>query len=244
MGHQGRFGTLVEFDDSGKICWTWRSSDYLLHSDYVFYMPKDSELKFDPHDNAFFFDEKNKVIYFGFRNLSRIIKIEYPSGKVLNYYGVTFSREHPISYNGTYCNQHSIYRNRDGGLYIFNNNTCHDTDALPTAIEVKEPDTGHILQKVWEYVCPIEIRMPKGGFHYGGIAKELPDKSVFICMGSDYPKLMIVNQDKQTLWSGIPEIYDPTEHVWKAAQKVYRGDIIDGKDFKQLIWSAVRSKGN
>ena len=41
----------------------------------------------DVHENAFFFDEKNKVIYISFKYISTIIKLKYPEGIVLNTYG-------------------------------------------------------------------------------------------------------------------------------------------------------------
>ena len=233
--NRARFGVIIEFDEQGKVVWSWKSSQYLLSSDYVYYHPADTNLKYEPHDNAFFFDEKNKAIYLGFRHLGRIVKIEYPSGKVLDVYGEKFKKGESQKGNDLFCCQHSLNISSDGSLYIFNNNSCHDSSALPTILMVRESGRG-VLKKEWEYPCTAEVSTP-GGFPSGGNATELPDGSMYICMGSDYGKCLIVSRDKQILWSALPEKYDAEEKIWKVPKKTYRSAIISRKDLERMIWN-------
>lgn len=236
---RGRFGTIIEYDEKGNIVWCWKSAKYLLGSDFDYFKGVDSNLRFDPHDNAFFFDEQNKCIYLGFRNLNRIMKIEYPSGKVLRIYGDVYKPGMEETGGGMFCNQHSIRRSQDGDLYIYDNNSCRNTDSLPSVIMFEEPGPGATtLRKKWEFQCPVESGRPMR-YPGGGNALELPDRNMFICMGSDYSKLLIVTRQKKILWSALPERYLETDEKW-APMHEYRANIITRAQLEHMIWSAEK----
>ena len=238
--NRARFGILIELDEAGNVVWSWKSSQYLLSSDYMNYWPADTNLRYDPHDNAFYFDEKNHAIYLSYRELSRIVKIDYPSGKVLNAYGEIFRAGIPSTGNGLFCNQHNIMLAREGDLYLFNNNICEGANALPSVLIMKPMGSTDGLEKVWEYKYPSDERK-SGGFPSGGTAIELPDHSMFICLASDYPKLLIVGKDKKVSWSAIPELYDPVTKKWDVPKRTYRANIIDRKGLERMIWAAGKN---
>jgi hypothetical protein len=229
----GRFGTLIEYDEKGKIVWYWKSSNYLLHADFAFFDPIDTNARFDPHENAFLYDEKNECIYLGFRNLNRIVKIQYPGGKVLNTYGKTFKRDGHTIGEGFFCGQHSIGRTVNGYLYCFDNNSCEPA-FLPKLIIMKEPlYPSDNLKKIWEYTCISDGKITN--FNKGGNAVELADNRFFVNMGSKYSKLFIVNEAKTELWSALPEIYMATDGKWSPNYE-YRANIITREDVERLIW--------
>ncbi len=236
--NRGRYGTIIELDKNGKIVWYWKSSKYLLASDYVNYWPQDMSKRYEPHENAFWFDEKNKAIYLSYRNLSRIIKIDYPSGNVLHTYGEIYKRGSIPKENSLFCNQHSVRRSADGNIYFFNNNYCHGSDSDPSIMMLKdavsEKDT---TETVWEYKCSRDKYTR--GFYSGGIGMELPDRSMFICLGSDYAKLMIVSREKKILWSALPETYSNDRKTWEPTGKIYRANIISRKDLERMIWAGT-----
>jgi len=240
--HMGKFGTLIEYDEKGNIIWSWKSSNYLIGSDFDYYESRiDSNKRFDPHDNAFFFDQKNKCIYLGFRNLNRIMKIEYPSGKVLAIYGDNFKPGVHGSGEHLFCNQHSISRSQDGYLYIFNNNSCCLKDSLPAIVMLQEPvSPTDTFKKIWEYTCTVEGDNTRI-FGSGGNAIELPDRSIFACMGSEYSKMFIVNRQKKILWSALPERLMEPDNKWVPI-KQFSADIISRKDLEKLIWNAETTK--
>ncbi len=128
--------------------------------------------------NAFYFDEKNNAIYASYRNMDRIIKIDYPSGKVVRSYGEVYKKGAPIKGNGMFCNQHSIRRSKDGYLYFFNNNYCYGLSKMPALMLMREPEKDtNVLEPVWEYGCTADGY--KRGFYSGGIATELADGFIF-----------------------------------------------------------------
>ena len=193
------------------------------------------------HENAFYFDERNQVIYVSFRDINRIVKIQYPSGKVLNTYGALYTPGGPAYLvNGLFCGQHNCRLSQDGYLYMFNNNLCNPK-SNPTILMLREPVTEKdSLQKVWEYVCPMdEVHENKQAgilFNSGGSVAELADSSFFVCMGSAYGKVFIVNRDKALLWCAQPEKWDITNGKW-ANQIEYRASIVARKDLESMIWN-------
>ena len=243
----GRFGTIIEYDEKGNVVWSWKSSKYLLGSDFDYFESGiDSLKRFDPHDNAFYFDEKNKVIYLCFRNLNRITKIEYPSGRVLCHYGENYKPGITGIGSGLFCNPHGVRRSRDGYLYFFNNNSCEIKDSLPSVVMLQEPVLlNESLKKIWEYTCTIDTAdYPKGYkkiFGSGGNAIELPDRSIFVNMGTQYSKLFIVNRDKKVLWSALPERFMEPDEKWTIVHE-YKANIISREDIERLIWNTEASK--
>ncbi len=234
---KGSFGTIIDFDETGNVVWSWKTSKYLLGADLAYYTSTlDSGAKFDPHDNCFFFDEKNKVIYLGFRNINRVIKIAYPDGKVLGTYGAAFKPGTVETGSRIFCNQHGVRLSEDRYLYFFNNNSCCNTDSLPAIVMLQEPATPKdSLKIVWQYTCTMEGDYPKK-FTSGGNVLELPDHSLLVCMGTDYSKLFIVNRDKEILWSALPERYMDDKKKW-APVRQYRTNIISRIDLEKIIWN-------
>ena len=236
---RGKFGTLIEYDQNGNVVWTWKSSEHLLGSDFDYYTNPNIYERLDPHENTFWFDNKKNIIYLGYRNLNRVIEIEYPGGRILNTYGDAFKAGTSGVGTGLFCNIHGISISKGGNLYYFNNNSCRNTDSMPTVIVLqKTGESSSPLKKVWEFTCPSGENAPQK-FASGGNALELDDGSFLVNMGSDYSKLFVVTRDKKILWSAIPERFIETDKKW-VPMKEYRVNMISRADLESLIWYAEK----
>ena len=239
-----RFSNIVEVDEHCHTVWEWSGLQYQNTSDLGLRRTNDcSPDDFDLHENSFFFDEKDKVIYLGIRNISRIVKIKYPEGNVLNTYGPIYKQGVTQKQNSLFCGQHSCKRSPHGYLYLFNNNSC--TTSLPTIVKLKEPGTdGGDLKKIWEYECTVEhdgiAAIGNERFLSGGSVTELPDTTLLAMMCLPYPKVFIVNNDKKVLWSAIPEKFDPAANKWTYTDQYSAYMITDRKELEQLIWNSEK----
>ncbi len=239
-----RFSNIVEVDENCRTVWQWSGLQYQNRSDLGMRRTADcTSDDFDLHENSFFFDEKEKVIYLGIRNISRIVKIKYPEGNVLSTYGPIYKQGITQKQNSLFCGQHSVKRSPKGYLYLFNNNSCN-TD-LPTIVKLKEPATGERdLKKIWEYQCTVEkeglAAIGNSRFVSGGSVTELPDQSMLVMMGLPYPKVFIVNKDKKVLWSAIPERFDPVAKKWAYTDQYRAYLITDRTQLEKLIWNAEK----
>jgi len=261
-----QFGTVIEYNEKGDVVWSWKSSKYFLGSDLEDYNPVHKMPTIDVHENSFYFDEKNKFVYVGFKNISRIVKIKYPEGTVARSYGEMYAPGTTAQGNGLFCDQHSVRASEDGLIYLYNNNGCHDNEN-PSVLMLREPkEKNGRLQEVWSYQCnsdevkispkimEMEKRkeeMKKGVDNKnqdafmlhpttGGNVLEMPDHSLFVAMNSEAPKIFIVNQDKQLLWNAIPERYDITQKGWYLIAQQYRASIITHKELEKMIWNTEK----
>ena len=266
-GTRTGFGTVIEYDPSGKVVWSWKSWDFfkrvdstLLNSINYNYRPKVQKQLLDVHQNSFYFDEKEKVLYLSYRGISTILKIKYPEGTVLNVYGKLLGDFGDETGTEWFCGQHSIKISQDGYLYLFNNNKCSE-GAPPSVIMMQQPTTtDDKLKKVWEFNCTnddviaqkqketlepgyanglkLNPQIPQViTFDRGGNVVELPDKSIFVDECGKVGKVFIVNRDKQVIWSALPESFGSELHIWNAVTN-YRASIItDPKDLEKLIFN-------
>jgi hypothetical protein len=233
--------TLIEYDKKGNIAWSWKASDHFNGSKLFYRTSKDGVQQVIPHENSFFFDEKDSAVYLSARNISCIIKIKYPQGNILAVYGGDKNSIVPENMGkGLFCGQHSCSISRKGNLCIFNNNNCSEKKD-PSVIMMKEPVTENdTLKKVWEYKCQVENNN-SGGFASGGNVIELPDYSLFVSMGFPDSKVFIVNKDKKILWNAIAEKWSPAEKKWESII-LYRASIITNRKLlEQLIWGEEKN---
>ena len=239
-------GTVIEYDQDGNVVWYWKSSDYFRHSD-IYYHKEGITV----HENAFFFDEKNKAIYVSFRDISRIVKVKYPEGNVIDVYGENFTKNSGRTTNELFYFQHSVRKSNKGYLYLYDNNTLIAGN-FPKILKLEEPQTpGGDLKEIWEYDCTGEGVLPEEDhqlnkkspdknhiydFQSGGNVIELPDDCFFVNMSGKYDKVFILNPNKEILWSAIPEEWD--SKGWHITPQ-YRASIISNKEMEALVWNTT-----
>ena len=232
------FGTIIEYDKAGNVIWSWKSTSYFKQPDSKYGLRGMAKF-FDTHENSLYFDEKEKMMYLGFRNLSEVLKIKYPEGNVISTYK-NFSREaNPRMGNLLYCYQHAVKEAQDGSLYLFDNNIC-SLGAPAEIVMLQQPDsaTGG-LKKTWAFDCPLPAARSTTPIQFvaGGNVTELPNYDIFAAQYGDlYCNLFIVSKDKRILWNAYPEKWNPDDHSWDGID-MYRASIVPGqKQVEQLIW--------
>ena len=163
--------------------------------------------------------------------------MKYPEGNVINNYGLIYKNNVPIKGDDLFCQQHSPRISRKGNLYLFNNNSCNESEAIPKITILQEPASDkEKLKKIWEYDCAAGGDFKKT-IATGGNVVELPDQSMFVCMGKQYGTTFIVSPDKKILWSAIPETWNADKNKWEMIPQ-YRASIISSrKELEQLIWN-------
>lgn len=242
--------TLSEYDRNGSILWSWEVSKYIQQSDLCELYTQHSNMNIDMHVNAFFFDEKDSVIFIGMAGISRIVKIQYPSGKVIGEYGNAYvpllkqdssrmsldvARE-LLADNKQFRWQHAVSRSDSGFLYIYNNNFIQGatTGKYPHILKMRE--SGNALEKVWDFNCNLAVEGDPVQGSGGGNVVILPDNSLFISMCSPYGDIFIVNENRDILWSAVAETYQPDSQTWDRMGR-YRASIVSRAQLEHLIWN-------
>ena len=219
------FGTIIEFDDSGRVVWSWRTKDYFLRGKLKPGVQKKPEL-LDAHSNSLYFDEKDSLIYLGFRNISAILRIRYPGGEVLNHYRNSADAATMMHDGALYCYQHAVRQCSGGRISLFDNDLCRI--GAPPRVEVfEQPVSGNALKPVWSFDCPLPdgINQPMQ-FVAGGNAVELQDHSFFTSLYGDYyARVFIVGADKKISWCVSPEVHDRNADRWMGFD-FYRASLV------------------
>lgn len=197
QGNKLPCGTIIEYEPDNEIAWLWNSCDHLKQGDPT------------THFNSFYFDEKNKVVYTSYRNISRVVKAAYPSGKVLALYGHNPGKDDDIKGDDMFYSLHNVGISSDGHLQMFNNSfkmltaTPKENDKrISTVLIMKEPaGPEDSLQKVWEFASNLDtfaIHISSGG----GSVYELDKGDYLVCMGLP-GRNFIVSANKQVLWNVV-----------------------------------------
>ena len=220
-----RCGTLIEYDNKGKVVWQWKSSlmfgdSFLLHAD----KSKDGSVDPRTHLNGFYFDEKKQNIYLSFRDINSIVKISYPSGKKLaafGQYGGQTAADGKLPFYG----QHCCRVNRKGELYLFNNNTVGNLekgDASTVIIASESREQKEYFDVNWEFSCDMNDSV-KTVSSSGGSVYELHDGLMLVSMGA-VNRLFIVAGNKELRWNAFIEA-KPVDH-WRGVSN-YRSSILE-----------------
>lgn len=247
------YGIIMEYDENGKRIWEWRGASFFHNYDLEYYKKPNGMPEFDTHQNSFYFDEKNNAIYVSYRNISQLLKVSYPSGKVTRIYGKLSYYLDSMELH-SFCGQHSIKLSADGNIYVFNNG-CGPV-VNPEIVMFKQPvSDDDSLRKIWEYKCPVEVvnrttikatnaalLNKRYSFSSGGNVMELPDSSFFVSTNEPYNKVFIVSWDKKLLWCAESEKWYTKTNSWMPLSQ-YRASIIaNPEQMEQLIWNSSKSK--
>ena len=164
-----RYDKLVEWDNNTKeVVWSWAAIDHYSMEDYDSTLWNIHTLNAGivewTHINALYYNEEDSSIYISSRHLSRITKIDYPSGDIIWNMGrnmpsgdVNFGHDLGFSW------QHSLDINN--GNIVFLDNGEHsveyrNTDYRTTrAMEISIDETGEVpvAEIIWEYDLPEDL---------------------------------------------------------------------------------------
>jgi hypothetical protein len=247
--------SLAEFDGEGNRVWSWESSNYVQQSGLNLLNRCSPQMRIDLHENAFYFREKDSTIYISMSGINRIVKIQYPSGKVLNEYGTLYpalpaspcdsfgksalNKPKPAN-NALFSHQHSLLLSDSGFLYVYNNNLTPGLSGdltnigYPTVLKMKE--SGDTLEKVWEFGCESIVGVLAPGT--GGNVVILSDSSLFVSMNAPYGNLFIIDSNKNILWSAVTEMLRPADNIWVEHAR-YRASIVSRELLERLIWNEM-----
>ena len=215
------FGTVIEYDKKGKIVWSWNGEQY-FDSDAL--SPVNDNPTFNmrqrPHVNAFSIDRKNEFVYVGFRDMSRIVKIEKATGKVVDSWGEN-SPAGSANRIVNFHQQHDANVLDNGNIAVFNNNDYPGRDSIPSVIifSQKPTDSGYV---VWKYDLDLDAQTRRLG-RTGGNVDLLKNGNYLVCLGN-VDKMIEVTPDKKIVWQA--EIKPNQKRSFNYFHRLYRAHYV------------------
>ena len=215
---------IIEWDrESHETVWEWNFFDHISTADYdiengTWY---DAFLatpqRYDwTHANALWFDETESAVYVSIRHLSRIIKINYPSGEIIWSMGEDMpSGDVNFGHNLGFNFQHSLQILENGNIIIFDNgNSSNISRALE--IQVNDDDIDYSSDIVWEHSLPSELY---GAF--SGNVQKLNNSNYLITTIGESGTTVEISPEHEIIW-------EAKYHLSVPLGAVYRSNRISG----------------
>ncbi len=189
-----QYGTIIEYNADGEVVWSWNSETYL--DDETMFgllaniaaslspagngaMPPGVGIASndrDPHLNAFSVDTAGTYVYAGFRQLSRIIKIDKTTGKVAAEWGAQKIGD------GFFSNQHGAFIQPNSNILVFDNGGIKPGAQPSRVVSFSQGGNGTGAAIKWSADCMVNGTPIKS--HRGGNADELPNGNILVCTGT------------------------------------------------------------
>jgi hypothetical protein len=210
------FGTIIEYDSSGNVLWKWDSQDYIKYSDLFSRRKPDNTYNVITHCNALEIDKDGRYIYLGFRDISRIIKIEKKTGEVISSYGNRMPSGDAKNANGFFRFQHSCTLLHDGNIAVFNNDSIDDPNVISSVIIFSQVDNNKISSELlWKFDCNFDTLTNGKSLRTGNVI-EIPNHNLLINMGR-INRTFEITKAKEIVWDSFTEKWNATEKIWEPA---------------------------
>ena len=212
---------LVEWDkETGEIVWEWNVFDNFNMIDFDQFGGTWNQAYIDlhydwTHVNAVIYEESQSALYISTRHLSRITKIDYPSGDVIWNLGhnmmsddVTMGTDIGFSF------QHSIQILDNGNILTFDNgNLAEQFRGLdsPQSRAIEISTDGISAELVWSYELPSNLY----GFASGNTQK-LDNGNVLVTTVGGGGRSLEVDTNGDIVWEGNYNLSLPNGAVYRA----------------------------
>lgn len=214
---------IEEFDRNDSLVWSWSSKNYFDSIELKSMLsskPDKGLLNRTPggHMNAFDVDEKNGFVYAGFRNVSRVIKIDKKSGQVVCAWGAGIKYRGAPNGNGFFLKQHETSLLHDNAIAVFNNGNFQPADAggafprISSVVIFTQPSDSINSRLIWKFDCRFDsldnlsIR--------GGSVDEMKNGNLLVDMGT-VNRVFEVTRTKRVVWNALIEKFNPGDSSWQ-----------------------------
>lgn len=231
--------TIIEYAPDGSIVWSWNSKDYFTDKDL--FSRKDRAGNYDvmTHMNACTMD--GEVLYASYRDISRVIKIDKKTKKVIASYGGYGHFSEPHSATGFFRRQHSATLLSDGNLAVVNNDSVMAPDVVSSVVIFTQMSKGLASQKVFEFRFDFDT-LTNGKSARTGNVSEMKNGNLLVNMGT-INRVFEVTRQGEVIWDMFMHRYDTNHRIWMAAPQ-YRVSYIRSYYPNEMTARVLKDKMN
>lgn len=213
---------LLKFDKHNKLLWMWDANKYIKDVDLNYKLSGSGFPNFSTHMNAFSLNASGTKAYVGFRDLSRVVKLDIKTGKVELTYGEKYPSGDARYANNAFRSQHDANVTPHNSILVFNNNTLSREPS--TVLELKDNPGPKDSVVLWDFNLKFDT-LTKGKSVKGGNVTELPNGNLLVCAG-DLNRTFEVTRKKQVVWDAFCYMRKANDTVWRSLPQ-YRASFIE-----------------
>ena len=141
--------TLIEYNVKGEVVWSWRMRDYFP---FDLLGTEKGNAVLNPHCNSFSIDKTSTYIYLGFKDISRIIKIDKQSKQIVASYGEKLNKtDTTITETNLFRKPHDAVILPNNQMMVLNNNDLKSNNVSSTEIFSLPAGNNKNLTPIWSF---------------------------------------------------------------------------------------------
>jgi hypothetical protein len=208
---------LLEFNRNGDLIWFWDANDYIADADLGFKKYPNGSHTMASHCNAFSENEKGTKIYMGFRDLSRIIRIDKASKKVELSYGEKYPSGEARLANHLFRKQHDATITAHNSILIFNNNDPAQSPGGRVSsgiLELRDQPAKNDSVLLWSFDLDFDT-LKNDWSSGGGNVVEMPNTNLLLC-GGVLNRVFEVTRGKEVVWDAFVMCKPEGAPAWRS----------------------------
>ncbi|MFC2150054.1 aryl-sulfate sulfotransferase [Calditrichota bacterium] len=223
---------IIEMNEEYEIVWSWDCFDYLSTEDVdqAVFDASTPNGRFDwTHSNACPMDRNEENIYLSVRNLSRIIKIAYPSGEIQWSMGKeAVSGDLDFGEDLNFIHQHCTDPLEDGKLLFFDNHVDDEKEFSRAMVVDIDPDREEPVQLIRQHYIPFSEGM--GSSYY------LSNENILINTGSTV-EFYEFTSDSHIVWKVEPDLTQASYQIKRIKHLYPLAFVVNGPADSSIIES-------
>lgn len=190
---------VVEYNPQGQIVWSWITSEHFDLNIIKDLAKINKTNSVSIHLNSLSIDKTENYIWLGFRDLSRIIKIDKKTKKIIAQYGQKLTPlDTLVNESHLFKRQHDVRILSNNELTLFNNN-LPDTKLISSALHLKIPQNEKdSLTPIWEFRLDFDTLTNGKALRLGSV-EQLKNGNYLICTGEN-GRILEVTSQKIPVW--------------------------------------------
>lgn len=205
-------GLILEYNSKGDLIWVWDAKNYLSLEEFSYNRKTSHNDDITAHLNALGVDSNETYIYAGFRDISRIIKINKKTKQVVAAYGsvIDSSKKEKLYGQNFFRKQHDANILKNNTIAVLNNNSESKKNNVSSVVIFNQYSKNNPNPKIiWEFRLDFDTLSSGKSFKMGNVT-QLKNGNLLICEGA-INRIIEVNPNKEILWDAFIEKYSSGE---------------------------------
>ena len=204
---------IVEFNNRGEIVWLWEMRNHFPLD--VLEIPKDADGRaiINAHCNALSVDKENKYIYLGFRDISRVIKIEKSTKNIVASFGKKLNKADSTVFETDIFNfPHNAAVLKNNDIMILNNNDSRNGKISSVEIFKQPKKITDKIKSSWSFKFNFDSLNSGKSFKLGNV--KILDNGHFLINQGSNNRIVEITKNKEVLWDMMIYRKDSTLKKW------------------------------